>query len=42
MKGMIKGKISSSGSPIVETRVIGTRTEIVIEGIAVILFGCCA
>lgn len=32
-KGMIKGKISDSGSPIIETIVIGSRTEITIEGI---------
>ena len=33
MIGMITGKISDSGSPIIETRVIGSRREIVIEGI---------
>ena len=32
-KGMIEGKISDNGSPIIETRVIGSRAEIVIEGV---------
>jgi len=31
--GMITGKISDNGSPIIETRVIGSRAEIVIEGV---------
>ncbi|MBC8521010.1 MAG: hypothetical protein H8D26_03330 [Methanomicrobia archaeon] len=30
---MITGKISTSGSAIIETRVIGSRTEISVEGI---------
>ena len=32
-KWMIEGKISDSGSPIIETRVIGSRAEIAIEGV---------
>jgi clan AA aspartic protease len=32
-KGMIEGKISDNGSPIIETRVIGSRAEIAIEGV---------
>ena len=30
---MIKGEISPSGSPIIETRVIGSRTEVTLKGI---------
>ncbi len=30
---MIEGKISDNGSPIIETRVIGSRAEIAIEGV---------
>ena len=33
-KGRIEGKIrSDSGSPIIETRVVGSRAEIAVEGI---------
>ena len=30
---MIKGEISLSGSPIIETKVIGSKTEVTLEGI---------
>lgn len=30
---MIKGEISASGSPIIKTKIIGSRAEIVIDGI---------
>ena len=30
---MIKGEINSGGSPIVEARVIGSRTEVIVKGI---------
>jgi predicted aspartyl protease len=32
-KAMIKGKISDSGSPIIETKAIGSRREIDVEGV---------